>query len=108
LPYVFVAVLASISGVLLASKMTASVPEMGWGLELQCIAAVVIGGTSLFGGRGSVLRTIQGVIFLSVINNALVLLGFKEFGRQFFFGVVLLLVVGLANIGATKKLLPIE
>lgn len=108
LTYVFVAILASISGVLLAAKMTASVPEMGRGLELECIAAVVIGGTSLFGGRGSVIRTIQGVIFLSVINNGLVLLGFKEFGRQFFFGVVLLIVVGLANIGAAKRLLPVE
>ena len=67
--------LAGVAGLLLAARLDAADPKVGIGYELDSIAAVVIGGTSLSGGRGSILGTVLGCLIIGVLNNGLVLLG---------------------------------
>lgn len=65
---------AAIAGMMMTARLQSGNPSMGSGMELTVIAAVVIGGTSLFGGQGNVLGTILGVLLLSMVSNAIVLL----------------------------------
>jgi ribose transport system permease protein len=69
LVYVISAVLAGLAGALLAARASSAVPNVGAGLELEAIAAVVIGGTLLTGGAGSLSGTLAGVLLLGVIQN---------------------------------------
>jgi ribose transport system permease protein len=66
--------LAGVAGLLLAARLDAADPKVGIGYELDSIAAVVIGGTSLSGGRGSILGTVVGCLIIGVLNNGLVLM----------------------------------
>ncbi len=68
-------------------------PILGNGFELNAIAAVVIGGTSLFGGKGSMLGTFLGACIMGVLNNGLLLMGLGDFTRQIITGVVIILAV---------------
>ena len=64
---------AALAGVVLASRSSAAAPDGGEGFELEAIAAVVVGGVSIFGGSGSILHTLMGVFLLGIVNNVLVL-----------------------------------
>jgi ribose transport system permease protein len=66
--------LAGVGGLLLAARLNAADPKAGVGYELDSIAAVVIGGTSLSGGRGSIWGTVLGCLIIGILNNGLVLL----------------------------------
>ncbi len=79
LVYVFSAVAASMSALILTSRLNSAGPAVGQAYELDVIAAVVIGGTSLSGGRGSVWGTLIGALLISVINNGMNLLGINPF-----------------------------
>ncbi|QLB13551.1 ribose transport system permease protein [Bisgaardia hudsonensis] len=68
-------------------------PILGTGFELNAIAAVVIGGTSLFGGKGSMLGTFLGACIMGVLSNGLLLMGLGDFTRQIITGVVIILAV---------------
>ncbi len=72
--YVICGVLTALSGILLASRMNSGQPNAGLMYELDVIAAVVVGGTSLFGGRGSVVGTFFGAMLIGVLRNGLNLL----------------------------------
>ncbi|MCM2533339.1 ABC transporter permease [Neobacillus pocheonensis] len=74
LTYVISGITAAIGGILLTARLESAGPTAGTGLELTVIAAVVIGGTSLFGGQGNILGTILGVILISLVSNAINLL----------------------------------
>jgi ribose transport system permease protein len=87
--------LAGIGGVLLTARLDSATPNAGVGYELDSIAAVVIGGTSLNGGRGSVLGTVIGCLIIGVLNNGLVLLEVSPFWQQVIKGVVILVAVAL-------------
>ncbi|MBN2979959.1 ABC transporter permease [Cohnella algarum] len=87
--YVINGLLAGLAGVLLASRISSGQPNSGMGYELDAIAAVVIGGTSLFGGRGSMLGTIVGVLIIGVINNGLNLLDVSSYWQQIIKGVII-------------------
>ena len=67
--------MAGIAGILQTARLGAFYASMGSGMEMNVIAATVIGGTSMTGGRGSIIGTLAGVLLLGVINNALNLLG---------------------------------
>jgi ribose transport system permease protein len=67
--------LAAFGGLLLAGRSAAGDPTVGVGMELSAIAAVILGGTDLFGGRGTVLGTVIGALFLGVVGIGLILLG---------------------------------
>ncbi|ADJ17141.1 ABC transporter permease [Halalkalicoccus jeotgali] len=87
--------LAGFAGLLMIGRLSAARPDMGMGIELAVIAAVILGGTSLFGGRGWVTGTIIGALLLSVIDNGLLLHGFGTSHQEFFRGIVIILAVAL-------------
>jgi ribose transport system permease protein len=75
LSYTATGICASLAGVILASRLGVAAPDAGEGYELDAIAAVVIGGTSMNGGAGSISQTLGGVLLLGVLSNLLVLAG---------------------------------
>jgi len=87
--YIINGALAGLAGILLASRISSGQPNSGLGYELDAIAAVVIGGTSLFGGRGSILGTIVGVLIIGVINNGLNLLNVSSYWQQIIKGLII-------------------
>lgn len=91
--YTYCTVLASIAAILMASRVNSGQPLMGRGLELQTIAAVCIGGTSLFGGTGSVIGTLLGVTLIGILNNGLNLMGIISYIQDMIIGVVILIAV---------------
>jgi len=91
--YTIAGALAGVGGLLVTSRLDAAQPNAGTGYELDSIAAVVIGGTSLSGGRGSVLGTVLGAIIIGVLNNGLVLLNVSPFWQQVVKGFVILAAV---------------
>lgn len=93
LVYAIAGLCAGLSAVVLTSRLNSALPSAANGLELQVIAAVVIGGTSLFGGRGSMSGTLVGVLLIGTLNNGLTLLNVPPFWVQFVQGVVIFLAV---------------
>ncbi|HBX82245.1 MAG TPA: ABC transporter permease [Propionibacteriaceae bacterium] len=92
--YVLVGALAAFGGMVFMIQGQAADPQMLIGIELDTIAAVVLGGASIFGGRGSVLGTVLGVLLVQVINNSLVLVGVPTAWQRATVGLLLLLGVG--------------
>jgi ribose transport system permease protein len=93
--YALSGMLSSIAGILLAARLSTAVPTAGQGLELQVIAAAVIGGASLAGGEGTVLGAVLGVFFLALITNALNQLGVSIFYQTVVTGIILILAVSI-------------
>ena len=91
---------ASLAGVVLASRLMSGQPNAGIGFELDAIAAVVLGGAAITGGRGSILGTLIGAVILGVLNNGLNLLGVSPYTQKILKGVIILLAVGA---GALKR-----
>ena len=91
--YVLAGLCAGLAAVVLTGRLDAALASGATGLELQVIAAVVIGGTSLFGGRGSLAGTFIGVLLIGVINNGLTLLNVNPFLQQFVQGAVIFIAV---------------
>ena len=87
--FVISGALAALSGVLLTARLTIGQPTANQGLELDAIAAVVLGGTSLFGGKGGVLGTFIAVLLLSVLRNLFNLLGLSSFFQMVVTGIIL-------------------
>ncbi|ADL69221.1 ABC transporter permease [Thermoanaerobacterium thermosaccharolyticum] len=87
--------LASISGLILASRLNSASPTAGNGYELDAIAAVVLGGTSLAGGEGSLIGTLIGAIIIGVLNNGLDLLNVSPFYQSIAKGIVILLAIAI-------------
>ncbi len=91
--YTMAGILSAVGGLIFTSRLDSAQPNAGMGFELDSIAAVVIGGTSLSGGRGSVIGTVQGALIIGVLNNGLVLLNVSPFWQQVIKGLVILLAV---------------
>lgn len=95
LVYVLCGVTAALSGVVVTSRIGSASPNAGTGFELDAIAAVVLGGTSLSGGEGSVVGTIIGAMIIGVLNNGLNLMNVSPFYQLIVKGFVILLAVML-------------
>jgi ribose transport system permease protein len=93
--YIFSGVLAAIAGFMLAGRQGSANALMGEGMELSSIAAVVIGGTNLFGGEGRVSGTVIGVLVIGVLSNGLAIVGVAEFWQRVINGLIIVLVVAL-------------
>lgn len=93
--YVICSLTAAVTGLLWLSRMGVGDPAIGDGIELQTITAVIIGGTSLFGGRASVLGTLGGVLLLGITANLLVMLGVSQFIQGLIQGVIIVAAVAL-------------
>jgi ribose transport system permease protein len=91
--YVVMGLLAGLAGVVLAARLDSSQPSAASGIELDTIAAVVIGGASLSGGVGRITGTIVGVLIIGVLRNGLNLLSVSPFVQQIVIGVVIALAV---------------
>ena len=91
--YTLAGALAAVGGLMVTSRLDSAQPNAGTGYELDSIAAVVIGGTSLSGGKGSIWGTVLGAIIIGVLNNGLVLLNVSPFWQQVVKGIVILLAV---------------
>ncbi len=91
--YIISGAMSALAGVILTSRLSSSQPTAGSGFELDAIAAVVIGGTSLAGGRGRLFGTLIGVLIIGVLNNGLNIIGVSAFYQQFIKGLVILLAV---------------
>lgn len=93
LVYVISALMAVLSGLVLTSRLNSAQPTAGSAYEMDAIAAVVLGGTSMTGGSGSLTGTLIGILILGVLNNGLNLLGVSSFYQQIVKGVVILIAV---------------
>jgi ribose transport system permease protein len=102
--YTLSGMLAALAGVLSVSRFTVADPGAGNGEELRIIAACIIGGCSLRGGKGTVLGGFLGLIFVGFINNGMILLKVPVYWQQLSMGVVLLLAVGFDTLSQRWQL----
>ncbi|MGX7000823.1 ABC transporter permease [Caballeronia sp. KNU42] len=100
LAYVVSGFMAALAGLVLTARTTAALPQAGIAYELDAIAAVVIGGTSLSGGRGSLLGTLFGALIIGTINNGLDLMGVSSYYQQVVKG---LIIVGAVMLDASRR-----
>ena len=104
LVYCMCSTLAVVGGLILSSKLGSGSPKVGLGDELGVIAAVVVGGTSLSGGRGTIGGTFVGLLIVSVLSSGLNWVGVETFGQQVILGVVILAAVLLDRVkGRTRR-----
>lgn len=100
--YVASGTCAALAGVLTSSRTGSAQADIGIGLELSAITAVVVGGTSIFGGEGAVWRTVIGVMLLQTIGNAFNLLGVDPTYKQVVQGVLILAAVSIDHLGRRR------
>jgi len=93
--YVIAGFCSALAGVILASRLQTGAPEAGLGQEFDVIAAAIIGGASLFGGRGTLIGTLLGAAFITVLAKGQTLIGVPSNYQSFTRGIVILLAVGL-------------
>ena len=91
--YAFAGGICGIAGLLIASRLNSAQPALGQGYELDAIAAVVIGGTSLSGGVGTILGTIIGAFIMSVLTNGLRVMGVLEEWKIVVTGIIIIVAV---------------
>ncbi|MDF2648754.1 MAG: inner-rane translocator [Paenibacillus sp.] len=101
--YSLTGVFSGIAGIMMASRLNSAQPALGSGYELEAIAAVVIGGTSLSGGKGSILGTVIGALIMSVLTNGLRILSVKQEWQTVIVGVVVVLAVYADMMRRRKK-----
>lgn len=95
--YAICGLLAAVAGIIVASRLSSAQPTAGMGYELDAIAAVVLGGTSLAGGRGRIMGTLIGALIIGFLNNALNLLDVSSYYQMIAKAVVILLAVLVDN-----------
>lgn len=100
LVYALSGLLAAVTGIMLAGRLTTVQPELGSGYELTAIAAAVMGGAALSGGRGSILGALVGAVTLAVIQNALNILNIDPYWQTIITGAVILAAVLVARLGS--------
>lgn len=93
LAYMLSGATAALAGIVLSSRLMSGQPNAGVGFELDAIAAVVLGGTSIFGGRGAIVGTLIGAVTLGVLNNGLNLMGVSPYTQKVLKGVIILLAI---------------
>lgn len=103
LTYALLGTLAGFSGIIMSSRVAAASPVAGVGYELDVITGVVLGGTSLTGGKGTIFGTVVGVFIIGIITNGLNLLGVSTYYQYIIKGVVLILSVGADSYFQKKK-----
>jgi len=98
--FILSAVASALAGAVLTSQLAAGSPNSGLGLELQVVTAIVLGGASLAGGRGSIFGTVLGLLIVGILNNGLILLDVPTFWQRIAQGLMLILAVSFDSIRA--------
>jgi ribose transport system permease protein len=93
--YMISGLMSGIGGVMLASRMFSAQPTAAMGMELDAIAACVLGGTSLTGGRGTIIGTLIGALIIAILSNVMSLMNVDYFVSLIVKGIVILLAVGI-------------
>jgi ribose/xylose/arabinose/galactoside ABC-type transport system permease subunit len=101
--YVIVGMVAGFAGFVLSARLNSSEAVAGIGYELTVIASVVIGGTSLFGGTGTIFGTVIGSILIGVLINGLVLMNISSYIQQIIIGVITVLAVAFDQFAKQRK-----
>lgn len=96
--YIISGLSAALAGLFLTSRLGTAAPQASSGLELKVIAAIILGGTSLSGGKGNLFGTLLGVLILGTLDNAVVLLSISSYWQQVILGALLLLAVFLDQV----------
>ncbi len=96
--YVLAGIVSSVAGIILVAHLGLAKSDLGTGYELEAITAVVLGGTSVFGGRGTILGSLLGLFFLSVLQDGMHLLAFPSEWTGMLTGVLLLAIVGIEQL----------
>lgn len=93
--YILTGMAAAFVGMLMASRLASAQPGAGAGWELQVIAAVIIGGTSMFGGSGSILGSLLGVLFMNVVSTGMIMMRISAYWQNLVVGVIIVVAVGI-------------
>jgi ribose/xylose/arabinose/galactoside ABC-type transport system permease subunit len=101
--YVISSGLAGFAGIIMANHLNVGEANLGTGMELDAIASVAVGGTSLSGGRGSVLGTVIGVIIIGILNNFLNLINVPGYTQKIVKGAIIILAVLAQSMQANRK-----
>ena len=99
--FVIAGILAAVAGLIMAARLKNGRPEVGEGMELDAIAAVVLGGTVMSGGKGNMLNTLVGSLVLGVVLNGLIFAGFQQNVQQIVKGIII--IVSVAASSRTKS-----
>jgi ribose transport system permease protein len=97
--YAICGVFSAVAGIISTARTSVGSPVVGVGLELDAIAAVVIGGASLNGGRGTAVNTLLGVLVLGLIGNVMNLLSVPAYPQQLIKGVIIIVAVLMQGVG---------
>lgn len=103
LGFVIMAILAGLSGIAFAARLGSAVSRAGDGKELQIITAVILGGASLQGGKGTVWGALAGVIFIALINNVMIIANVSTYWQSIVIGVILIMAVAADSIFTPSK-----
>lgn len=101
--YVLGGIFTGIAGVVMAARLDSAQPQIGMGYELQAIAAVIIGGTSLMGGRGTILGTVIGALIMSVLINGLRIMSIQPEWQNVVLGIVIVIAVFTDSLRRRKE-----
>ena len=100
--YAIIGTLSALDGVLMSSRLGSGQPSAGTGYELQVIAAVVIGGTSTYGGKGTLAGTVIGVIFMNILSSSMTIMKISAYWQNFVIGAALVVAVIIDQIKRSK------
>lgn len=103
LVYTLSAALSALTGIFMASRLSSAQAGAGTGFELTVISAVVIGGTSTFGGKGTILGTIVGVLFTNMLSNAMTIVKISLYWQTLVIGIILVLAVAIDGYKRSKS-----
>jgi ABC-type xylose transport system permease subunit len=98
-----ISVLSALSAIILTARLNSATPSAGGLFELDAIAAVVIGGTSLKGGKGSVVGSLLGALIIASLNNGMSLMNVPDFYQQVLKGLIVILAVSIDSFVEKKK-----
>ena len=101
--FVNIGLLAGLSGVIASSRFGAALPNQGLNFEMDVITAVVIGGTSIFGGVGGLIGSLLGVLIIGMITNGMLLLDVHSYWQQVAKGLILIIAVGAETLKQKKE-----
>jgi ribose transport system permease protein len=94
---------AGLAAVIATSRISMGQPQAGMGMELEAIAAVILGGTSIYGGQGAVWRSVAGVLLLALVGNAFNILNVNPFFKDLTTGLIIVMAVALSAIGKGRR-----